>query len=250
MGAELATLSIDNGVATLTLNRPDARNAMSPPLLDALHARVDELAKAREARAVVITGAGKSFCAGMDLKAVLDEPGAPARLLQSIGELTLKVRALPMPTIARVNGAAIGGGCGLACVCDLGVTHDDSKMGYPEVDLGVCPAVVAPWLVKKIGAGQARRVLLEGGTMSGRRAWELGLVTECVSADKLDETVAAIAERIASGGRKALAATKGWLNELDGSLDAAMVRRGAMISAEVVGSDEAQRTLRAKFAGR
>jgi methylglutaconyl-CoA hydratase len=245
-----ATLTIENGVATVTLNRPDARNALSIPMLETLHGLIDDLARRDDARVAVLTGAGKSFCAGMDLKAVLDEPGAPARLLESIAELTLKIRALPMPTIARVNGAAIGGGCGLACVCDLGVTHHDSKMGYPEVDLGVCPAVVAPWLVKKIGAGQARRILLEGGTMSGQRAWELGLVTECVAADQLDQAVRTLAERIASGGPRALRATKSWLNELDGSLDAAQVRRGAMISAEVVGGEEAQRSLRAKFAGR
>lgn len=249
MGAEMATLTVENGIATLTLNRPDARNAMSPPLLAALMDRVGELARREDARVCIVTGAGKSFCAGMDLKAVLDEPGAPARLLETIAELTLAIRALPIPTIARVNGAAIGGGCGLACVCDLGVTHPEAKMGYPEVDLGVCPAVVAPWLVKKIGAGQARRVLLEGGLMSGQRAWELGLVTECVPVEKLDETVRAMAERLASGGGRAVRATKAWLNEVDGSLDAAMVRRGAMISAEVVGGEEAQRSLRARFAG-
>lgn len=247
--SDLATLHIDSGVATVTMNRPEARNALSPALLEALHQRIDELAQRDDARVAVLTGAGKSFCAGMDLKNVLDEPGAPARLLESIAELTLKIRHLPMPTIARVNGAAIGGGCGLACVCDLGVTHTDSKMGYPEVDLGVCPAVVAPWLVKKIGAGQARRILLEGGTMSGQRAWELGLVTECVPTERLDEAVAALAARLASGGPRALRATKAWLNELDGSNDAALIRRGAMISAEVVGGEEAQRTLRARFAG-
>ncbi|MGP1310478.1 MAG: enoyl-CoA hydratase/isomerase family protein, partial [Phycisphaerales bacterium] len=133
---DLALLSIDGRVATLTLNRPEQRNALSLDLLTALMERVAELGEMEGVSACVVTGAGKSFCAGMDLKAVLDVPGAPAKLLDLIAELTHAVRNLPMVTIARINGAAIGGGCGLACVCDLGVTTPDAKLGYPEVDLG------------------------------------------------------------------------------------------------------------------
>ena len=79
-------------------------------------------------------------------------------------------------TVAKVNGAAIGGGCGLACVCDLAVTHADARLGFPEVDLGLCPAVVAPWVVKKIGQGPARAMLLRGGVMTGEEAYSRGLV--------------------------------------------------------------------------
>jgi len=243
----LCLLDRTDAVATLTLNRPDARNALSIDLLDALSNRLDEVAQADNVNAVILAGAGRAFCAGMDLKAVLDEPGAPAQLLTRIANVTLKLRALPMPTIARVNRAAIGGGCGLMCVCDFAVTHDDAKIGYPEVDLGVCPAVVAPWLVRKVGAGVARRVLLAGGTMSGTRAHELGLVTSLAPSDSLDEEVRNLAERIASGGPCALRATKEWLNELDGSTLAEQVNRGALISTEVVTSDEARASLSKAF---
>lgn len=241
--SSLTTLSTDSRIARLTLNRAEKRNALSLDLLAALHERADELERRAEAEslaACVITGAGPTFCAGMDLKSVLNEPGVPMKLLSSLAELTIKVRRLPMVTIARVNGAAIGGGCGLACVCDLAVTHPDSKMGYPEVDLGVCPAVVAPWLVQSIGAGAARRVLLQGGTMSGLRAFELGLVSHCVPSEQLDKQVDELAQRVSGAGIKALRATKTLLNELDGPAIEAMVRKGAVLSAQIVEGAEAR----------
>ncbi len=247
----LATLTIDNHLATLTLNRPEARNALSPEMLGDMHAAVEELAAVAEtgaARAAVLVGAGKAFCAGMDLRAVIDDPAAPPKLLASLAEFTLKLRALPVPTVAKVVGGAIGGGCGLACVCDFAITHPEAKLGYPEVDLGVCPAVVAPWLIKKIGAGPARRVLLEGGTMPGDRAAAIGLVTRCVPMADLDAAVKELTDRLLAAGPHAVRATKRWLNTLDGSDDAAAVRRGAMISAEVVGSPETRAALKARFA--
>lgn len=246
--SDLALLERRGRIATLTLNRPDARNALSLELLTALHERADELARDAESTVCVVRGAGPSFCAGMDLKAVIDIPGAPARLLSLIAELTLKLRALPMVTIAAVQGAAIGGGCGLMCVCDLAYTHPEAKVGFPEVDLGVCPAVVAPWLALKIGPGRARRVLLEAGTLSGQRAHELGLATALAPTREAVESLATdTAERLASAGPIALRATKQWLNHADGEQLAAQVRRGAVVSAEVVQGPEAQERLRAAF---
>jgi methylglutaconyl-CoA hydratase len=186
----------------------------------------------------------------MDLKQVMGDSEAPLKLLGSLSELCLRIRALPIPTIAAVNGAAIGGGCGLSTVTDFSVTHADSKMGFPEVDLGVCPAVVAPWLVRKIGAGRARAVLLRGGVMSGSEAYGVGIVNECVGTrEELMPAVRALAERLAGGGPGAMKATKGLLNELDGSLDAAIAQRAAELSAQVLGTAEAQASLRAKLGG-
>ena len=253
---DLCLLQVEAPVATLTLNRPEARNSLSVELLGAVHERVAELERREDVTVVVVTGAGKAFCAGMDLKAVLqptgggsaDESALPLRLLESLSGLCLRLRQLRAVTLAKVNGAAIGGGCGLATVCDLAVTHADSKMGFPEVDLGVCPAVVAPWLVRKIGAGRARQVLLSGGTMSGQRAWELGIVNQVVPAlADLDRAVDEIAGRLATGGPVATRATKALLNELDGSGDEALAKRGARLSAEVLATPEAQAMLRAKL---
>ncbi|NUQ53238.1 MAG: enoyl-CoA hydratase/isomerase family protein [Phycisphaerales bacterium] len=248
MTTPLATLDIHGPVATLSLNRPDARNALSIPLLADLRARVDELSGRSDVTVVVMTGAGKAFCAGMDLKAVLDNHELSLQLLSSLAELTIAIRTLPQVTVAKVNGAAIGGGCGLATVADLCVTHADSRMGFPEVDLGVCPAVVAPWLVRKIGAGRARAVLLRGGLMSGAEAHDDSIADHVVpTLAELEPFTAALAKRLSSGGPQALRATKGLLNTIDGSLDREIVRRGAQLSASVLSTHDAQERLRAKL---
>jgi len=256
--SDLATLTIDGPTARLTLNRAEQRNAMSVGLLGALHARMDELERAEGVVVTVLTGAGRAFCAGMDLKEIVVDASIggsrdatlPRRLLESLGRLTLRVRRLPSVTVAAVNGAAIGGGCGLACVCDLSVTHADAKVGFPEVDLGLCPAVVAPWLVRKIGAGRARAVLLRGGVMSGAEAHGFGFVDH-LSADRegLAGVVDGLVERLERGGAEALAATKGLLNELDGSGDEDVILRGAALSSEVVLSAAAQGVLAGRLKG-
>lgn len=249
--ADLALLDIPPGgrVATLALNRPEKRNALSLDLLDALHRRVDELGARPDLSVCVLAGTGPAFCAGMDLRAVLTEAGAPLKLLTSIAELTIKLRRLPQVTIAKVNGSAIGGGCGLVAVCDIAVTHPEAKLGYPEVDLGVCPAVVAPWLVQAIGAGAARRVLLQGGTMNGVRALEVGLVAEVVPIGELEGRVNERAERLAKAGPAALRATKRLLHDLGGAELEAAVRRGAVVSAEVIAGDEARAMLSKVYGG-
>lgn len=248
---ELATLDISGPVARLVLDRPEQRNALSVELLDALHERVDELARAPDVTVAVLEGSGKSFCAGMDLKQVIideaGDPELPRRLLERLARLTVKVRALECVTVARVHGAAIGGGCGLTCVCDLSLTHADARLGFPEVDLGLCPAVVAPWVMAKLGAARARRVLLLGGVMTGAEAHGIGLVDHCVDTlDGLDEAVSTLVRRLESGSRTALVATKGLLNRLDESAEASRVLEGAALSARVLATPEAQAALRAR----
>ena len=257
MTANLTHLSIDGCVATLTLKRPEQRNALSVELLDALHARLDEFEAHENVHVLVLTGAGRAFCAGMDLRqVVIDESSGgsgnehlPPQLLKSLARLTIRLRRQPAVTIARINGAAIGGGCGLACVCDLAVTHADAKLGFPEVDLGLCPAVVAPWVVQKTGGGPARAILLAGGLMTGAEAHRRGLVDELApDVDALDATAHALIDRIAKGGPHALAATKRLLNDLDGSLDEELIFRGAELSARVLAGDEAQAALAERIA--
>lgn len=244
--ALLADMAVAGKVATLTLRREEARNALSLELLEAVRKGLDGV-PAGDVTVLVITGAGRAFCAGMDLRAVLDDPPGAARLLHLLADVTLKIRSLACVTLAVVNGAAIGGGCGLACACDVAMTHADSKMGFPEVDLGVCPAVVSPWLIRKIGAGRARRVLLSGGLMSGTEAHALGIVDHCVpTLGDLAPRAVEVAERLSAGGPGALRATKHLLNQLDGSLDADVLRRAADLSAMVLGTPETQRILRAR----
>jgi methylglutaconyl-CoA hydratase len=247
----LATVELSGKIATLTLRRPEARNALSLELLKDLEAYLDEILAghaAKDARVLILTGEGKSFCAGLDLKAIMDDPHAPGMLLRRLGELMIKIRMLPMITLAKANGAAIGGGAGMTSVCDLAITHADAKIGYPEVDLGVCPAVVGPWVVRKIGAGKARRVLLSGGIMSGQQAYDIGLIDHLVpTAAELDVETMKIAERLASGGLLAIQKTKELLNEIDGSADIAMARKAAELSASVIGSEETRAMLKARL---
>ncbi|MEM1329368.1 MAG: enoyl-CoA hydratase/isomerase family protein [Planctomycetota bacterium] len=253
MSETLATLEVSEKIGTLTLRRPEARNALSIPLLDDLLACVSELESTVDAgrpTVLVVTGEGRAFCAGMDLKAVMGDPEAPPQLLNRIADLSVRLRSLPQVVVAQVNGAAIGGGCGLACACDLLVTHADAKLGFPEVDLGVCPAVVAPLLVRKIGPGRARRVLLSGGVMSGSEADALGMVDALApDRDSLGQVAEELAKRLASGGPAALAATKRLLNELDGSVDGSRALLGAEISASVLRGEEARTMLAKAFAG-
>lgn len=244
-------LTTQDTIATLTINRPAARNAMSVEILEAMHAAVDSLA-GTDTKVLVLTGAGRAFCAGMDLKAVLIELSGDEemgeRLLTSLAELTLKIRSLDQVTVASVNGAAIGGGCGLTCVCDVTVSHADAKLGFPEVDLGICPAVIAPWVVKKLGAGVARKAMLMGGVMSGQDAYDIGLVDQLApNREALEALTQDVAERLASGGKKALSATKSLLNQLDSSLDEALVLKGAALSASVLKTPEAQAALSARM---
>ena len=236
-----------DNVVTLTLNRPGKRNALSLDIIRALHSALDDVEKIDDMRVFLLAGEGRAFCAGMDLRGVIDDPKAMREMLRLLSQAAQRIRLLPVPTIACVQGAAIGGGCGLMVVCDFAFTHPESKVGYPEVDLGVCPAVVAPWLIKKIGAGKARAMLLAGGTMSGQQGFNAGLATHICDLEDLPTATMAFALNLARGGKEALAVSKRWLNELDGSLDDVVLLKAANLSADVIAGDEAQSRLKPLF---
>lgn len=247
MSSELVLTHISGSIATVTMNRPDKRNALSVELIEALYDAISEIetkVAAGEVRVMILAGEGRTFCAGMDLRGVIDDPKKMARMLERLAHVGLKIRRLAVPTIAKVQGAAVGGGCGLMIVPDFAITHPESKVGYPEVSLGVCPAVVAPWLIKKIGAGRARHMLLSGGTISGEEGYKLGLATHLCAANDLDAQAQLLAEKLLEGGAQAMAVTKKWLNELDGSNEDAVFEKAWKLSAEVIAGDEAQQRLR------
>ena len=245
--ADLVHTTRVDDIVVLELNRPEKRNALSVELIAALNDAIGDLEQDDAMRAVVLGGRGKSFCAGMDLQGVLDDAEAMAGMLLGLSEAARRMRRLPVPVIARVHGAAIGGGCGLCVVADIALTHEDARLGYPEVGLGVCPAVVAPWLIKKVGAGRARTMLLTGGTMTGSEAHSIGMVDQLHPKDDLNEAALQLAGQLAGGGQHALAVTKRWLNELDGSMDDAPSIEAARLSAEVITGEEAQTRLKAIF---
>ena len=240
----MISISEQNNIVTLSLNRPEKRNALSLELIQALHEALDTVEANVDMRILILTGKGNSFCAGMDLQGVVDDPEAMRTMLQLLAKASLRIRSLQVPTVACVQGAAVGGGCGLMIVCDFAYTHPESKVGYPEVDLGVCPAVVAPWLIKKIGAGRARAMLLAGGTMTGLQGFHAGLVTHVCDKESLYEDAFAFAQNLALGGKDAIAVTKQWLSELDGSLDEKVFMKAANLSADIIAGEEAQTRLK------
>ncbi len=234
-------------ICEIRMNRPEARNALSEDLVQQLREAIAKAAADGEIRVIILAGEGKAFCAGMDLRAVQANPAKMGDLLHTLSMLTREIRRAPQPVIASVQGAAIGGGCGLMTVCDFAITHSSAKIGYPEVDLGVCPAVVAPWLVRKIGAGQARQLLLAGGTILGSAGLGIGLVSQLVDLNDLRDETMRLARSLCKGGRDAITTTKAWLNELDGSLDDDVLDKAAQISADIVQTEEAQIMLTAFF---
>ena len=235
------------GIIHVSLNRPDARNALNFELIEQLEHAVKTVAANSAARVLVLSGNGKSFCAGMDLRGVLNDAQKMGLMLHGLARVGLALRKLSIPVIAKVQGAAVGGGCGLVVACDFAFTHEQAKLGYPEVDLGVCPAVVAPFLISKVGAGRARALLLAGGLVDGKEAVRIGLATHLVSIDELDSATTDFAQKLSTGGPNAIATTKRWLHELDGLLNESTLSKAADLSATIIAGSEAQERLRARF---
>lgn len=235
------------GIAHISLNRPEARNALSFELIEQLELAVATVAANSAARVLILSGNGKSFCAGMDLRGVLHDAQKMGLMLHGLARVGLALRKLSIPVIAKVQGAAIGGGCGLVIACDFAFTHEQAKLGYPEVDLGVCPAVVAPFLISKIGAGRARALLLAGGLVNGQESTRIGMTTHLVGVEQLDSATTDFAHKLSSGGPNAIATTKRWLHQLDGLLEESVLTKAANLSAEIISGHEAQERLRARF---
>ncbi len=172
--------SLKDGTAVISLNRPEKRNSLHPKLIEQLKIKFEELKLDTNVKVVILTGEGSSFCAGADLQylneikeySVIDNQSDS----QNLGNLFLEIYKFPKPVIAAVNGPAIAGGCGLASVCDFIVAGENSKFGYTEVKIGFIPAIVSIFLIKKIGEGRAKQLLLSGELISGKRAYEMGLV--------------------------------------------------------------------------
>jgi enoyl-CoA hydratase/carnithine racemase len=191
------------GVAVLTLDNPDQRNAMSDRMTASWVAAVDELAGDRELRAVVVTGEGSAFCSGGDTGWIASEPGAEVDHLRSrmiaFYRAWLSIRRLEVPTIAAVNGPAIGAGLCLALACDLRYAVPGARLGAPFVRLGMHAGMAATYLLPKVvGDAHARDLLLTGRTVEADEALRLGLVSRVLSADGFMEEVLATAGTIAS----------------------------------------------------
>jgi methylglutaconyl-CoA hydratase len=207
----------DGAVEYLTLNRPDVRNAFNPPLIAELAAWAAALAGDRTVRAVVLAGAGRMFCAGADVswmaETVTYTEEQNLRDAREVSAMFAAIDALPVPVIGRVHGAALGGGAGLACVCDVVVAEENAIFGFTEVKLGIIPAVISPFALAKIGRSAARELFLTGARFSAIRAKEIGLVHAIVPAVELDDAVGRFVQEFLSAAPGAIAAAKALIPE-------------------------------------
>jgi len=249
MTSDLAQYELRVPAAVITINRPDKRNALSRALIAALAAAFRRAAGDADARCVILTGAGSSFCAGMDLDEIRSSLGAAKEVVwddaQKLAELYELIYTLPKPTIAAINGHAVAGGAGLVTVCDLAIAVPEAKFGYPEVRRGLVAAMVMPHLLRHVGERMARYLLLAGEVIDANTAAHSGLINQVVPSDKLQETALAWARSIAEGGPKALATTKDLLRQC--SRQALTMEEFAHASAEPRLGDECREGLAAFF---
>jgi methylglutaconyl-CoA hydratase len=225
-----------DGVATITLNRPDKRNAISYELIDDVLAALKH-ASASSAQVVILTGAGSAFSAGMDLENLKGLLGrTPEQNLEDSRTMANLFRSLydfPKPTIAAVNGAAIAGGTGLATLCDFTLAVPEAKFGYTEVRIGFVPGIVSAFLISTVGEKRSRDLLLTGRIFSAEEAWRFGLVTEVVPADQLMSRAHALAAELMQNSPRSLTTTKALLGrytkeELDRRLSSAIQENAAI----------------------
>jgi methylglutaconyl-CoA hydratase len=211
MPRETIRLEFEGEIATIVLNRPEKRNAISPELIDDLLAALAEL-ETSAARVVILTGAGKAFCAGMDLDALAalaaNSPDQNLEDSRRMAQMFRAVYAFPRPTIAAVNGAAIAGGTGLATLCDFTLAVPEAKFGYTEAKIGFIPAIVSIFLRRQIGEKRARGLLLTGRLFDAAEAHALGLVTEIVPAEKLLPRAHELAQTLIAASPTSLTRTK------------------------------------------
>jgi len=218
-------LDREGTLALLTPHRPDRHNAFDDALIAELSERFEALAGDRTVRCVILTGAGRSFSAGADLAWMRRAAGYSfEENLEDARRLERMLRALdelPQPTVAMVNGPAIGGGVGLVCSCDLAVAADRAFFQLSEVRLGLVPAVVAPFVLRAVGPRVARRYMLTAERIGAEEARRIGLVHEVVEANRLERRVRELAREILEGGPEAQAEVKRLLRtirQLEGSL--------------------------------
>ena len=202
----------DGAVEYLTLNRPDVRNAFNDEVIRDLAAWAKAVAADSSLRAAVVSGAGTAFCAGADATWMASTIAyTEAQNVQdaiAVSHMYSALNTLPVPLIGRVHGAALGGGAGLAAICDVVVAGEQAIFGFTEVKLGLVPAVISPFVLAKIGRSAARQLFLTGARFPAHRAREIGLVHEVVPEADLDAAVSRHLTDVLGAGREAVAAAK------------------------------------------
>lgn len=227
--------ALEGGVLTLTLDRPERRNALNQAMVEGLLAALDRAAADPAVRAVAIRGAGKDFCAGADLTELLASADQPPEVNEQaarrLGLVFERVRALPRPVVAVVHGRALAGGCGLATACDIVLAAADARFGYPEIQRGFVPAMVMTILRRCVGEKAAFDLVATGRLVDAEEARALGLVSRVVPADRLEAEASALLGQLAAASPTALGMTKQLFHDLDGRGFAEGIALGAAVNA-------------------
>lgn len=211
---------VADGVAHITLNRPEKRNALNDALIAELKTALGAANHDDAVRAIVITGAGRDFCSGADLEALekISKASVADNIddARSLMELFMLIRALPVPVIAAVRGRALAGGCGLASACDIVLASAGARFGYPEVKIGFVPAMVMAILRRNISEKRAFELVTRGDEISAEEGKRIGLVNQVFSEAEFENEVSAYAKRFSTVSKSAVALTKGLLYQMDG----------------------------------
>jgi methylglutaconyl-CoA hydratase len=235
------------GLTTVRLSRPEVRNALNDALIAELTAAFTALPAS--ARAVVLAGEGPAFCAGADAEWMRRSTSFTReenhRDAAAVSALLRAVDECPLPVVGRIHGAALGGGAGLAAVCDVAVAEEGTRFGFPEVRLGIIPAVISTYVLPRIGAGAARRYFLTGERFGSAEALAMGLVHEVAPPGKVDERVGAITSEILRGGPLALRAAKRLIREAGRLSRDQSIEETVRLIAEIRTTPEAQEGLSA-----
>lgn len=246
---EFLIVTKKNSVATITLNRPDMHNAFNEGMMQELNAVFAGLYDDARTRVVVLTGAGKSFCAGADLAYM--KSAAQKTHEQNVQEslvlagMLTRLETLPKPTLCDVNGAALGGGMGLVAACDIAVAHEKAVFGFSEVKLGLAPSVISPFVIRKIGLSFARRYFLTGERFGAAQAKELRLVHEVVNDKNRKAVLDRLTKELLANGPQAMTQVKVLIQKNLGLDDESLKKFTAEQGTRLRSSPEAQGRMKA-----
>jgi len=247
---ETLLVDVQDGVASVTLNRPEVRNALNATLIRELEQALAKLEADQAARVIVLEGAGdKAFCAGADLKGVGDR-GTTLQARESFGGLARILEAMARmktPVIAKVHGFALAGGCGLAAGCDIVVAADDAVFGLPEIKIGLLPLIVMAPILRSVGRKRGMLMILSGEQISAREAYEMGLVSRLVPRAELSPAVDALARALAGSSPTALGLAKEAAATVAGMEYGASLRYLREMITLVALSDDAREGIKAFF---
>ncbi len=248
-GYDTILLEVVPPFAQITLNRPHVKNAMNTTMVEELIHAFDVLREMTDIRAVILTGANGTFCVGGDINELQGLPNvSDSQQIRQTSRLDLLLRLVnsaPQIVIARIEGAALGGGFGLVCVSDVAVASSEARLGLPEVRLGLVPAVISPYVIRRVGLTRARQMMLMGARFDGAAAQEYGVVHEVLPPDGLDVRIEALLNEIRHCAPNALRACKALIMDVvDKPLDDTLSSRAELLNRLRV-SEEAQEGMRA-----